>query len=205
MSPGPAWPSRAIRRTCSPRSTSRPWEAASAGGTSCWPRRSPLLGPHAAARGRAAGGAQRHALHALAHLAELVLAQLLLEELEVPPALAHLAVELGADGIVVSLLAHQVGRVDQSLLALDLLVDVHQPLVLVHRGGSRCARRRRLGRAVGEGRAGARAYLAARRRAGRGDRPSRDASRSDAAVRGAGRGQQQQQPASEEQLSRRRS
>ena len=71
-------------------------------------------------------------VHALAELPRLQLSEAFLEELEVPPPVPHLTVELGADGIVVGLLSHQMGRVDQSLLPIDLLADVGDLLVFVH-------------------------------------------------------------------------
>lgn len=82
--------------------------------------------------GARAAGAYVHALHAPT---QLKLLKLLLEELEIPLALAHLGVELGADGVVVCLLSHEVCGLDQRLLSLDLLVDLHYLVFVGHGGG----------------------------------------------------------------------
>ena len=93
---------------------------------------------------RARGGAIGNA-HAAHPPPQLELLQLLLKELEVSLALAHLGVELGADGVIVRLLSHQVGSLDQSLLALDLLVDIHHLVFVGHGGGVVTARSVRAG------------------------------------------------------------
>jgi hypothetical protein len=87
--------------------------------------------------------AQRHALDALADLSHLDVPQLLLEELEVSTAIAHLGVESGADGLVVGLRTHSIGSVDQSLLPLNLLGDILDCLILIHGAGGGSAMRTR--------------------------------------------------------------
>lgn len=78
---------------------------------------------------------QRHGIDRLAQTAHLQLAEPLLEELEVAAPLAHLGVELGADGLIVGLLAHKIRGIDEGLFPLDLLRDVQDLLVVVHGGG----------------------------------------------------------------------
>ena len=80
-------------------------------------------------------GAERHVVDAVAESPHLQLAQLLLEELEIPPPFTHLGVELGADLLIVCLLAHGLRCIDQSLFALDLLGDVVDLVFVVHGGG----------------------------------------------------------------------
>lgn len=89
---------------------------------------------------RRAGRAKAHVVHALAHLSHLQLPHPLLKELNVPPALAHLGVELGLDGVVVGLLPHHIGGIDQSLLTLDLLIDGAKRLIVVIHGDSSASR-----------------------------------------------------------------
>ena len=81
---------------------------------------------------RAGGGAERHVFHAFAYAAHLELAQPVLEELEVPPALAHLGVELGENGLIAGLLPHDTGGLDQGLLAFDFFVDIEQLVFVRH-------------------------------------------------------------------------
>ncbi|KAL1866448.1 hypothetical protein VTK73DRAFT_4682 [Phialemonium thermophilum] len=76
-----------------------------------------------------------HVLHPLAHGAHLELAQPLLEELQIPPPLVDLGVELGDDGVILGAVAHGNGSLDQSLFSLDLLVDVEHFLLVGHGGG----------------------------------------------------------------------
>lgn len=80
-------------------------------------------------------GTERHVVDAMAESPHLQFAQLLLEELEIPPPFAHLGVELGADLLIVCLLAHGLRSIDQSLFALDLLGDVVDLVFVVHGGG----------------------------------------------------------------------
>ena len=71
------------------------------------------LGVHVSA-GRAHGraGADAHVLHAGSHALHLQVAELLLEELDIPSSLAHLAVETRPDSIVVGLLSHSIGAIE---------------------------------------------------------------------------------------------
>lgn len=78
-----------------------------------------------------------HAVHARVDATHLQLAQLVLKELKVASAVAHLGVEAGADGLVVCLRTHGIGGVDEGLFALDLLVDILGCLFLIHGGGRR--------------------------------------------------------------------
>lgn len=77
-------------------------------------------------------GSYAHATHPSP---QLKLLQFLLEELQVSLALAHLGVKLGANIVIVRLLSHQISGLDQSLLALDLLVNVHHLVFVGHVGG----------------------------------------------------------------------
>lgn len=81
-------------------------------------------------------GAERHVVHAATHLG---FAKLLLEELQVPAAVAHLRVESGSDGLVVGLRSHGIGSIEESLLALNLLEDVLDSVFFVHVGRWGCA------------------------------------------------------------------
>lgn len=69
----------------------------------------------------------------------LEVSQFLLEELQVSAALPHLTVEPRSHIIIVSLLAHGVGSVDEGLFALDLLVQIRHGVVFgTHDGGWVC-------------------------------------------------------------------
>lgn len=115
--------------------------------------------------------AKGHAVHAVAHTTHLELAKAVLEELEVPLALAHLSIELGDDGLVGGLLPHDAGGLQQGLLSLDLFRDVHDLVVVVHDGGivvpARRGAQERRGRRVDDG------WRGARHRPGRGSRACR--------------------------------
>ena len=99
-------------------------------------RGGPVVVAHGVAAQAGAVGAHGQVLHATAHLQ---LAALLLEELDVPAAIAHLRVEPRSDGLVVGLRSHGIRGVHQSLFPLDLPVDVLDPLVFVHLGGGSTA------------------------------------------------------------------
>jgi hypothetical protein len=78
----------------------------------------------------------------------LDITKLLLEELEVAAAIAHLRVETGSNGFIVCLGPHRIGSVDEGLLPLYLLVDVVNRVIVVHSGGGcamRCAGRQEVG------------------------------------------------------------
>lgn len=87
-------------------------------------------------RGGGAGGAHGQGVHARVDAAQLDVAQLLLEELDVAPAVAQLGVEAGADGLVVCLGPHGIGGIDQGLFPVNLLLDVLDGLIFVHGGQS---------------------------------------------------------------------
>lgn len=90
---------------------------------------------------RSRRGAARSHAHAAHTLTQLKLLELLLKEFEVPLAFAHLVVELGPDLVIVCLLAHEIGGLDQRLLAFNLFVDVHHLVFFAaHGGGVRPAR-----------------------------------------------------------------
>jgi len=112
----------------------------------------------------AARAAQGEIVDAAVHLAHLQLLEAVLKKLEVPAALAHLRVELGADSLVGRLLAHEVGGIDQGFFALDLARDVLDLLLVVHGGGggARPSAQRRLamhGKYSGFGDAGGRMWV----------------------------------------------
>jgi hypothetical protein len=77
-------------------------------------------------------GAEGHVAHALACLPHLELSKFILEEQQIPAAIAHLGVEPGADGLVIRLRTHGVGSGEEGIFALDLLKDVLDSLVLIH-------------------------------------------------------------------------
>lgn len=94
----------------------------------------PGIAIHSAAD-RPAIWANSHVVHALVHLAHLKLTKLLLEKLQIAAAIAHLGVESGANGLIVCLRSHSIGGIDESLLSLNLLVDILDPLIFVHFDG----------------------------------------------------------------------
>lgn len=98
-------------------------------------------------RGQRAVAVERGVGHVGIDLSHLDIAQLLLEELEVPSAISHLGVESGADSFIVSLRPHSISGVDQSLLPLDLLVNILDSLLIIH-GGGEVARYVRAGRGL---------------------------------------------------------
>jgi len=74
----------------------------------------------------------------LAHPPHLELLHTLFQVLYVPATLAHLRIYSGSDLLVLCLLPHLVRSVEQSPLALDLLVDRAEcVIVVVHNGGDR--------------------------------------------------------------------
>jgi hypothetical protein len=76
-----------------------------------------------------------HVVHVLAHLPHLQFLHLFLEILDVPSSLSYLCIELRLDHIIECLLAHGICRIDERLLALDLLVDGAERLIVVIHGG----------------------------------------------------------------------
>jgi hypothetical protein len=81
---------------------------------------------------------QTHVVDALAHPPQLQFLHTLFQILDVPTALAHLGVYPGSDLLILGLLPHLIGSVEQSPLALDLLVDRGEcVIVAVHDGGDR--------------------------------------------------------------------
>lgn len=86
---------------------------------------------------RSVGGrSEGHAVHTATHLG---LAELLLEELQVSSAIAHLRVESRSNGLVVCLRTHSIGGIKQRLFALNLLEDVLDGVFFVHVGRWGCA------------------------------------------------------------------
>ena len=101
-------------------------------------RRVVSLGMHVSAGGAHGGGGtgtDAHVLHARTHALQLQVADFLFEELDVPACLAHLAIETRPNGIVVSLLSHSIGAIEQTLLPLYLLVNICDSFVFIHLGG----------------------------------------------------------------------
>jgi hypothetical protein len=74
----------------------------------------------------------------LAHPPHLELLHTLFQVLDVPTTLTHLRVYPGSDLLILGLLPHLVRSIEQSSLALDLLVDRAEcVIVVIHDGGDR--------------------------------------------------------------------
>lgn len=90
------------------------------------------------ARGSSTVWIQVHVVDALAHPPHLQFLHTLFQILDVPTALAHLRVYPGSDLLILGLLPHLVRSIEQSPLALDLLVDRAESIIVaVHDGGGR--------------------------------------------------------------------
>lgn len=116
-----------IQRAISPTRSSIAISAARVLGR--WRRRAIVV----AARTRSAVVPQPEGqvIDALAHPPHLQLLHAVLEVLDIPAALPHLGIYPAPDRFVLSLLAHLRGGIEQSALALDLLVDRVDGIVVV--------------------------------------------------------------------------
>lgn len=90
------------------------------------------------ARGSSTVWIQVHIVDTLAHPPHLQFLHTLFQILDVPTALTHLRVYPGSDLLILGLLPHLVRSIEQSPLALNLLEDRAESIIVaVHDGGGR--------------------------------------------------------------------